>query len=195
MIDDTTGLFIVTDLKQYAHCPRIVYYEQCTPDFRPRTHKMDIGKLEHDREVKRASRRQLSRYGLEQGERHFDVQLTSATLGLVGRIDEIILTEDAAYPVDYKLSRKIWSHYALQLAAYAMLIEDQCNVPVPHGYLHLIKRRQVEKVEFTGALLEQVDETLEMIRRITQFEYLPPPPKSNRPCQACEFRRACNDVR
>ena len=35
--------FVVTDLKQYAYCPRVVYYTYCLPLLRPMTFKMERG--------------------------------------------------------------------------------------------------------------------------------------------------------
>ena len=40
-------MFRVTDLKQYAYCPRIVYYTYIMPSVRPKTFKMDEGKAAH----------------------------------------------------------------------------------------------------------------------------------------------------
>ncbi len=193
MIENREGLFIVTDLKQYAFCPRVVYFERCLPDFRPRTYKMDAGKQEHAHEAKRAARRRLTRFGLDEAERYYDVWLESPQLGLIGRLDEVLVTPEAAYPVDYKLSEKVQSHHRLQIAAYAALVEDQWQMPVPHGYIVLIGQRRAETVIIGETLKEQFIQVMEDIRRITYHEYLPPPPHSRRPCQVCEFRRACND--
>lgn len=190
-------LFIVTDLKQYAYCPRIVFYERCVPDFRPRTYKMDAGRMAHEHECKRAARRTLQKYGLESGERHFEVMLQSTKLGLVGKIDEVILTDyptRSAYPVDYKMARQVSPHYRLQLAAYALLLEEAYLVNVSHGYIYLIPTRRVETVAIGEDLRREIGETMETIRRITDTEFLPPPPRNRRRCQTCEFRRACNDL-
>jgi len=196
VIENEDDLLTVTDLKQYAYCPRVTYYERCLPDFRPRTHKMDEGKLAHEEEQKRAARRGLRGYGLEQGERHFGVAVTSARLRLRGKIDEVVAAAGpppAIYPVDYKLARQASPHYQLQLAAYALMLEETWGLPVERGYIYLIPTRRVEPVTMTPALRTAVYETLESIRAIVTLEWMPPPTPWRGRCASCEFRRACND--
>ena len=196
MIDTDSDLFIVTDLKQYAYCPRVIYYERCMPDFRPRTFKMDAGVIAHEHERKKAARRTLRGYGLENGDRQFEVTLRSEQLGLIGKLDEVVVIPGpplAVYPVDYKLARRASPHHALQLAAYALLLEEAYQVAVPHGYLYLIPNRRVEQMLIDDKLRQQVQQALEWVRRITDQELMPPAPRSRRRCENCEFRRACND--
>ena len=120
-----TFMLEVTDLKQWTHCPRIVFYRYCLPAIRPITGKMEEGILRHHEERDREERRLLRSYGLTEGERLFDVSLRSPRLGLSGRLDLVIITPARDAPeaegivVEYKLSdRKPGPHVKLQLAAY-----------------------------------------------------------------------------
>ncbi|MEP7287800.1 MAG: hypothetical protein ABI947_18755 [Chloroflexota bacterium] len=65
--DPTQDDLTITLIKQYTYCPRVVYYETCTPDVRPRTYKMDAGTMAHERERQRAARRTLSAYQVPEG--------------------------------------------------------------------------------------------------------------------------------
>ena len=76
----------VTDAKQYAYCPRIVYYHYCLPAVRPLTYKMQAGIAAHTDEREREHRRSLRPYSITDGERFFDVRLFSESLGLRGRV-------------------------------------------------------------------------------------------------------------
>jgi len=116
-----TFMLEVTDLKQWTHCPRIVFYRYCLPSIRPITGKMEEGILSHNEERDREERRLLRSYGLTRGERFFDVPLRSPTLGLSGRLDLLIITPAKDVPeaegivVEYKLSdRKPGPHVKLQ---------------------------------------------------------------------------------
>ncbi len=84
------AIFTVTDLKQYAYCPRVVFYTYCLPLIRPTTGKMEEGRLAHEEARGREERRTLRIYGLEEARRHFDVGVTSEELGLTGRIDLVL---------------------------------------------------------------------------------------------------------
>lgn len=185
----------VTDLKNYAHCARFPFYEKCMPDVRPRTYLMDAGAEAHEQERARAKRRTLWQYGLPEGERQFNVRLTSAALGLVGVLDELVIAPNGVYhPVDYKFSQRTTESFALQIAAYALLIEETFNVVVPQGYLYLISERRLVTVGITPDLRAQVVEAVQAVRQMVEREAMPPPTRQRARCRACEWRRFCNDV-
>jgi CRISPR-associated exonuclease Cas4 len=196
------SLFLtVTDLKQYFYCPRIVYYTYCLPLIRPTTFKMTHGIAAHEQARAKARRRTLSAYGLKRGQRHFDVPLESATLGLRGRVDLVIETDENAtgakelIPVEYKHTRRAaGSHWKRQLAAYGLMLQESWEMPVQRGFFYYLPSRRAEQVSITPRLREEVQATLATMRRMIEREAMPPPPKSRRPCVNCEFRRFCNDV-
>ncbi|MBM4432087.1 MAG: CRISPR-associated protein Cas4, partial [Chloroflexi bacterium] len=154
---ESSGLtFRVGDLKQYFFCPRIVYYQTCLPGLRPTTFKMRAGKEAGEAEQQREERRSLRRYGLQRGECSFDLALYSDRLGLRGRLDMAIRTDDneagewEAIPVDYKMTPgRVVSHFALQVVAYGMLLEEWWGLPVQRGFLYLIPARRARLVPIT----------------------------------------------
>lgn len=194
MLDDHT-LLTVTDIKQFDYCARVIFFEQCLPHIRPRTYKMDVGRDEHENERKRAARRTLTGYGEIDGQRQFDVKLASASLGLTGEVDEVVITTTGAvFPVDYKLAKHARRNYKLQLTAYALLLEDAEGVTISHGYLYLIPVRKLVKVTITPKLRAAVIMCVEDAHAMLAEEQMPPPTSVRTRCPACEFRRFCNDV-
>lgn len=195
---DTT--FEVTDLKQWAYCPRVVYYRYCVPDVRPVTTLMEAGVISHRDESGREERRSLRTYGLSAGERSFDLGLRSTRLGLRGRLDLAIAVPDRtagseAIVVEYKDSERAGgAHFKLQLAAYALLLEEAWGLPVRRGFLYAIPTRQTEAVSITAPLRRNVAQVVDALRAAVIGEHMPEPPNSRRPCVSCEFRRFCNDV-
>ena len=193
--------FEVTDLKQWAHCPRIVYYRHVLPRIRPVTGLMREGQAHHREESAHEERRSLRPYGVAAGERHFDVPLHSSTLGLRGRADMVIATPAIARPdaslivVEYKLSdRAALRNWKLQLAAYALLLEEQWGLPVRRGYIYYIGQRRSEEVPITLALRTSVRTALAAMRAMVVGERMPELPRNQAICVSCEFRRFCNDV-
>ncbi len=194
-------LLEVTDLKQYTCCPRIVFYRYCLPRVRPITYSMEEGIRCHEEEETREERRSLRNYGLTSGERVYRLSLQSTKLGLTGRVDLAIATPSREVPgaeaivVEYKLSeQKAGSHFMLQLAAYALLLEEAWGLPVNRGFLYSIPLRKAESVAITQHLRRKVMQTVAQIRQIVESEIMPSPPSSLRRCVTCEFRRFCNDV-
>lgn len=196
-------VFTVTDLKQYAYCPRIVFYTYCLPLIRPTTGKMEEGRLAHEEAREREQRRTLRIYGLEEARRYFDVWVASEELGLTGRIDlvlEVTAQGGASggrewIPVDYKQTgRRAGSHLRRQLAAYGMMLEETRGGVVRRGFIYSLLTRQAEEIPLTPSLRREVREAVAAMREMVERERMPDPPSSLQPCVNCEFRRFCNDV-
>jgi CRISPR-associated exonuclease Cas4 len=192
--DPTQDDMTITLIKQYTYCARVAYYETCTPDIRPRTYKMEAGERAHEHERQRAARRTLSAYQVPEGKRHFDVRLRSESLGLVGIVDEVVVTPDEVIVVDYKMANWAGENHQVQLAAYAILASEAFSLPVRVGYVYLLNTRRFQKVPLDGAFRNSVLETIPLINRIRFQEYMPPPTDHRNKCATCEFRRLCNDV-
>ena len=197
MLDDEPFIYRVTDLKQYAYCPRILYYHTVLPEVRPVTFKMESGIEAHRRAESLEKRRSLNSYGLEEGQRHFNVALSSEELGLSGEVDMIVETGDELIPVDYKATGRVGSHFKLQLMAYGRLLErtwPEADRWVRRGFLYLIPKRQAVEVPFTATLRRNLERALGEMRRIASDQHMPAATKQVRRCVDCEFRRFCNDV-
>jgi len=195
---DEEAPLMVTDLKQWVYCRRILYYLTCLPDVRPTTFMMEAGQEQGKAEESRELRRALNRYGLETGRRELGVRLSSARLGLRGMVDMVIWLDDRqpaeALPVDFKFSHTIGEHVKLQLVAYGLLLEDTTGRQSPRGFLYLIPLRKAVEVPFTPALRRKVEKELASMHAVLRGEGMPPPARSFGKCVICEFRRFCNDV-
>lgn len=193
-MDNEPFTFRVTDLKQYVYCSRILYYHTVLPDVRPVTYKMAAGIATHLESEGKEKRRSLRAYGLQEGERTFNVALYSAELGLSGELDMLIETQQELVPVDYKAADREAEHYRLQLMAYGRLLEITREKPCKRGFLYLIPQRKAIEVPFTPTLRRQLDQALVEMRAIAQTQRMPAATKQQRRCVDCEFRRFCNDV-
>lgn len=186
---------LVSDLRQYTYCARIVYYHYCLPAIRPVTYNMEAGKVAHDEEAGRERRRSLRAYGLQTGERDFDVPLESEGLGLRGKVDMVIQRAQEILPIEYKNSPgRSGRHVLLQLAAYGMLLEEAHTVPARRGFIYHIPARRAREVALDADLRAGVQTTLAEIRSMIAAERMPRPPRRRAKCEICEFHRFCNDV-
>lgn len=188
----------VTDLKQYAYCPRVVFYRYCLPTLRPVTVKMEAGVAAHRQEIEREQRRTVAIYGLEQAERRYGVRLASNALGLSGRLDLVLVCggerQGEAVPVDYKNARQVRSNWRPQLAAYGLLLEDAWGLPVRRGFVYLIPLRRAVEVRLGEREKEQARRLVCEVHQMIRCERMPPPTPQRGRCADCEFRRFCNDV-
>jgi CRISPR-associated exonuclease Cas4 len=185
----------VTDLKQWAYCQRIPYYHHVLPVTPAPTYRMQRGKDVQAAVEALEKRRGFRAYGVAEGERRFGVWLHSERLGLSGKLDLVIVTPDACYPVDFKDTEGgARRNHRFQLAAYALLVEEAFERPAPQGFIYLVPRRSVVGIDLSEADRQEVRDALDAMRRMIGREEMPPPTTVRARCVACEFRNYCGDV-
>lgn len=185
----------VTDLKQWAYCQRIPYYRHVLPVTPAPTYKMQRGKDVQGAVEALEKRRGFRAYGVAEGERRFAVWLRSERLGLSGKLDLLIVTPDACYPVDFKDTEGgVRRNHRFQLAAYALLVEDAFARPAPQGFIYLVPRKAVVAIDLSEADRQDVRDALAAMRRMVAQEDMPGPTTVRARCVACEFRNYCADV-
>ena len=185
----------VNDIKQYAYCPRIVFYQYSMPVEKKPTWKMEQGKIEEDQIDKLEKRRKLAAYNLAEGKRQFHVWLTSKRLGLSGKLDLFIETPDNLFPVDFKFTTGgAHKNHLFQLCGYALLLEDRYQKPVDRGFVYLIPDDDVEIFDLTKELKAETVDILDKIRTMIEREQMPPPTPVRSRCTDCEYRNFCGDI-
>lgn len=185
----------VTDVRQHAYCPRIPFFRLAAL-LRPRvvTAAMQEGTREHQRTADLEHRRGLRAYGLEDGERLFNVTIRCARLALSGRLDLVIRREHEVIPVEFKNSTApLGLNQKYQLTAYAMLAEEHFQLPARRGFVYFIPRKAAREVAITPATRAYTRRILREIREGVRTEHMPAGTRVLGRCHACEFLRYCND--
>lgn len=184
----------VTDIKHYFYCPRDLYFSRVLPLSRRVSFKMEEGHQSHIDFDRLEVRRKLKKYGLEEGTRHFNLQLSSSRLALMGKLDMFIETAKGFFPVECKNSeRKEALGHKYQLTAYAMLLEDTYNCSVRTGFLYYLPCNRLLPVPITADRRKYVIKVLTIIHNIIATERFPPPTPARGRCRDCEWQRYCND--
>lgn len=143
------GLVNVSDLNQYLYCPRRLYYLMFFKTQEINVHLAD-GREMHARQSRR-------------GGWYREVYLRSERLGLHGRID-LIDMQNGAMPVERKRGHAYYENDLVQLAAYAMLLEEYLGEPVLLGYLYLYGTNERHPIDITERLRQKVTDTVADIR-------------------------------
>ena len=185
----------VSDVRQHVYCPRIPYFRLgARLPHRFVTGAMQEGILEHQRTEALEQRRSLRAYGLADGERWFDVRLRSDRLALGGRLDMLICRASEVIPVEFKNSRAgLGLHHKYQLAAYALLAEEQFGRPVRRAFVYFIPLKHAQEVELTPAARAYTKRVLNEIRARVAQERMPDGTRVLERCRVCEFLPYCND--
>jgi CRISPR-associated exonuclease Cas4 len=184
-----------TDLKQWAYCPRIPFYRHVLPVRPAPTYKMSRGKDIQAAVEALERRRGFRAYGMREGERRFGLWLHSDRLGLSGKLDLLILTPDACFPVDFKDTEGgPRRNHRLQIAAYALLAEEAFERPAPDGFIYLVPEKRVVSLALNEGDRDAARLAIREMRRMIAHEELPPPTPVRARCEVCEFRNYCADI-
>jgi CRISPR-associated exonuclease Cas4 len=184
-----------SDLRQFLYCPRVVYYSHVVPVARVETFKMKAGREAEREHARLERRRSLRRYGLDAGERRYSVALKCEALGVSGIVDEVVFGPGGAVPIDVKMAEGgATTGHKVQLAVYAMALEERTGRSVPTGFIHLVPQNRVVPVAVDTRLRAMTTDLVRRIRHLIADESFPPPADRPAKCDGCELRCFCNDV-
>ena len=177
----TRELVNVSDLNQYAYCPRRYWYLHFY-DTQGRNYERVEGKTTHENQSSR-------------GDWLNELYLESETLGLKGKIDVLDLDGVRAVPVERKRAESgdYYRSDELQLAAYCMLLEEHLGEPVREGAIYLYETDQRMHVPITDDHREAVREQVETMQSMT-IDSVPSFTDNPSKCEACSVREYCMPV-
>jgi len=185
----------VNDIKQYAYCARIVFYQYCMPVQKKATWKMEQGKVAEAEIDKLEKRRKLREYRLADGERRFHVWLSSRRIGLSGKIDLLIDSPEGLFPVDFKLTTgRPHKNHVAQLCGYALLLEDCYDREVTKGFVYLTPTNDAVVFDLTPERKKEIRGVISEIRQMIEKEQMPAPTPVRNRCTDCEYRNYCGDI-
>lgn len=188
-------MIAVTELKQWVYCARIVYYHQVMPGVGKATYKMKEALVAQDLVESLEMRRSLREYGLESAQREFGRWLADEKIGLSGKIDLLLKGPEVSAVVDFKLtSSEPSENHRMQLAGYAVLVEEVMRVPVRLGFIYRIPDNRVFAFEITEARKDTVHEAVRDIERLRARQEFPAATSLRGRCVECEYSNFCGDV-
>ncbi len=122
-----------------------------------------------------------------------EMELISEELGLKGRADRVMISEDSIVPFELKTRTidKVWPSDEVQLTCYGMMLEEKYGKKIPLGILeagnkkHEIVIDEKKKKEVVK-LIGEVNEVLE--GRNLRF------PSSFGKCQSCPWKKECDEL-
>jgi CRISPR-associated exonuclease Cas4 len=185
----------VTDLKQWAYCPRVVYYHRVLPGAGQPTWKMHEALNAQEMIERLETRRGLREYGWEGASRRFALWLTNESVGLNGKLDLLLEREGAGAVVDFKLtSGEMGDNHRMQLSGYAMLVEACHGLRVETGFLYRIPDDRVFAFSVTPAWKQRVKEAITAIQALERTAWCPEPTPVRARCAECEYTNYCADI-
>lgn len=210
----------VSDVRQFAFCPRVIWHRGMLGQSPSETPKMELGKLAEAVLTKLEKRRGLRRYRLKHASRRFQVQLESTVLGICGVCDLVLEVAEmvapwpeagsgtplglrqisrvipaASYPVEVKTTQGgVGRHHILQLAGYALLLSEVTGQRVDTGFILLLPEDRIVSVAITDSERDEFMSIVRSIRDMLENERFPGPTRHVSFCPDCEHVNFCGDV-
>ena len=188
----------VTDIKQYAYCPRVVYFEHVMHARPIIGSQQEQGREEHIHLEVKEKRRKAAlwvSHEFDTAEKLYRLELSSEKLRLRGVLDLLLKVRDELVPVEYKNMRsdkgRAWTHHKYQLTGYALLVEDSYGRSVTRGLLNYVPEELALLVSITPEMKKFTFEIVKRIGHIIQRQYLPPVTVPISKCFGCEYFWVC----
>jgi CRISPR-associated exonuclease Cas4 len=183
------------DIKRYAWCPRIIYFTHVLHLEERVTEAMEEGKEEHDDAIIAPIVAQLKARKVIKG-----LNLVSDTLRLSGKPDFILDTKfGELVPVEVKVaslytSSKAKKDHVMQLACYALLIEDNFKRVVKRCVVYYLRDKRVAYVALTNDLKLEAKKAIDKAYKIIEQEEMPKVRQPISKCKNCGYYRYCYPI-
>ncbi len=126
-----------------------------------------------------------------------EYKIASQNLYLTGKIDQVQVFPTMLLPVELKTGKApkegAWEDHKIQLAAYALLLEDSFKVPINSGIIRYLDDNQARSIEINPFLKDQVKELVKEVRAMLSSEKLPPLNKNENKCKSCSLKEVCHN--
>lgn len=178
----------VMALHALAYCERLFYLEE-VEEIRVADNAVYAGRALHE-ELRQAEE--------ERGE-WSSIDLASESLGITGKTDCLRRRDGALIPYEHKRGRPrregkqaiAWPSDALQVIAYAMLLEEHASRPVPEGRIRYHAENVTVRVPLDDAARRTVQAAIERARELRVSTDRPPITENDRLCLHCSLAPVC----
>lgn len=119
--------------------------------------------------------------------------MVSEKLGMSGSVDKLIKTDEEVIPCLIKTGRRpeygVWKSDRVQLAAYALLIEDTFETAVKRGFVEYIRAAECRELQIRKKHRALALQVLKQVKRIKKGAF--PEKGAYAPCDSCSFIEMC----
>jgi CRISPR-associated protein Cas1 len=136
----------------------------------------------------------------ESGTEHRSFDVASERLGLVGKVDAFRRRDGAWTAYEHKRGRcarghgggsAAWDTDRIQVAAYAMLLEEATGERIPEGRVRYHESGVTVRVPIDDDLRDQVEQTIARARALRSSPRRPPVATNPRLCLRCSLAPVC----
>ena len=124
-----------------------------------------------------------------------EIWISSERLHLKGIIDRLEKYECDYIPIELKTGKPaangIWPSHRIQLAAYALLLEDKFSVNVKEGFIHYLDYKQKKQLVMNSFIRQEVIDLTNKVISLLKSKTLPVFCSNKNKCDSCGLKDAC----
>jgi CRISPR-associated exonuclease Cas4 len=125
-----------------------------------------------------------------------EFKIENKEIGLIGKIDKIVIADGVYYPIKIKTNlpplKGVWESDAIQVAAYAFLMEQEFNKEIPVGFINYIKIGSKKTVLINTSLREKFTNIFNGLSSTLYNDKEPEAIQNINKCRACEYSDLCD---
>ena len=171
----------VMALHALAYCERLFYLEE-VEEIRVADHRVHAGRTLHDSEVDKNREWQ-------------SLELSSEEWGIRGKVDFARYRDGRLVAVEHKKGRSkgedAWDSDMLQVTAYAALLSEHFDRPVPEGRIRYHANNKTVRVTVDDAALERLRRAVARARELSLSLERPPVTDNENLCAKCSLSPVC----
>lgn len=123
--------------------------------------------------------------------------IKDSSLDVIGICDKIEIVDGKYYPILIKSGRPplkgVWNQDAIELVAYAILIEEEFKADVYVGFVDYEKIGDRRPVVMDVDLRKAYFDIIREVKEIIENKKMPNVKKSPKKCEKCEYRDICTE--
>ena len=124
-----------------------------------------------------------------------EIKIESKSLGIRGIIDQIEKYETGVVPVELKTGKTpnegVWPSHKIQLAAYALLLEEHYDKEVKEGFVTYLDSKQRRHIAINAFLRLEVKELIKKVNGLLGSAAIPPIAANENKCRVCGLKDDC----
>lgn len=185
-----------SEVMGYLFCPRYLYFMNVLGIDQHENRHYLVNKGRNIHELKLVRNKDYLRAKIGAKDKLLDVYMSSEKYHLVGKVDEALFLEDgSAAPLDYKYAfweNRIFKTHKVQQTLYAILIEENFNLPVNKAFLVYVRsKNHLEEIAITSEMKKKALDIVADVFQIVNQGSFPDAKTSTRKCEDCTYRNIC----
>ena len=122
-------------------------------------------------------------------------RIDSNELQLKGIIDRIEIYENSYVPIELKTGKMpkegVWPGHRIQIAAYAMLLEEKFKTSVKEGFVRYLDAKETRQIAINPFMKEEIINLVKEVQELLKNQDVPNYCENKNKCTNCGLKETC----